>query len=145
MDWERTQLLGEHLPELEILGFGPIEQAFWIKCEHCVHRHEIDADAWKICEDMEKECLEEKECRDAAFAAAELTMEGTTVEGSEVTTPAEKVAQQQPVSLALTREEPRKKRPRVATGTPDSEMVDRVVRKVKVEEMISQPLMPQIL
>ena len=71
-------------------------------------------------------------------------MEGTTVEGSEVTTPAEKVAQQQPVSLA-TGEEPGKKRPGVATGTPDSEMVDRVVRKVKVEGVISQPLMPQIL
>lgn len=144
MDWELTQLLGEYLPELEILGFGPIEQAFWIKCEHCVHRHEVDADARKICEDMEKEWLEEKERRDAAFAAAELTMEGTTVEGSEVTTPAEEVAHQLG-TLALPVEETRTNQKRKMTGTPESEVVDKVVKKVKVEGLISQPLVPQIL
>lgn len=69
MDWELTQLLGEHPPELEILGFGPIEQAFCVECKHCVYRHEVDADALKICKDMEKEWVEEKKRREVAFSA----------------------------------------------------------------------------
>jgi SWI/SNF-related matrix-associated actin-dependent regulator of chromatin subfamily A member 5 len=81
MDWDSIQLLGENLPEFELLNFGPIEQAFWIKCEHCVHRHQHDLEAKALCDTMEKEWL------DALAKRPELVMEGTTVEGSEVATP----------------------------------------------------------
>jgi hypothetical protein len=91
MNWDTTQLLGESLPEFELLHFGTIEQAFWIKCEHCVHRHEHDLEAKSICDSMEKEWLEELAHRDAA--PPDLIMEGTTVEGSEVATPVEEIDQ----------------------------------------------------
>lgn len=84
MNWEKTELIGENLPELEMLGFGAIEQAFWIKCEHCVERHQVDPAAREICEEMMTEWAAEREQWEAV-----LTMEGTTVEGSEVATPAE--------------------------------------------------------
>jgi hypothetical protein len=81
MDWDSIELLGENLPEFELLNFGPIEQAFWIKCENCVDRHKHDLEAKALCDNMEKEWM------DALAKRPELVMEGTTVEGSEVATP----------------------------------------------------------
>ncbi|KAA8892577.1 hypothetical protein FN846DRAFT_685643 [Sphaerosporella brunnea] len=91
MDWDHTELLGETLPEFELLGFGPIEQAFWIKCQYCVQRHTLDVEAKAMCDEMEKEWAEETARREAA--APELTTEGTTVVGSEVATPVDEVDQ----------------------------------------------------
>ncbi|TKA33633.1 hypothetical protein B0A50_00469 [Salinomyces thailandicus] len=36
LDFEKIKLLGGSLPELEMLGFGPTEQAWYIECEGCL-------------------------------------------------------------------------------------------------------------
>lgn len=82
-------MIGESLPELDLLNFGPIEQAFWIKCEHCIHLHTYDIDSKALCEEKVKAWEAEKERRDAA--PPELTMDGTTVQGSEVATPVDEM------------------------------------------------------
>ena len=107
MDWDKVQLLGEQLPELELLGFDAVEQAFWIKCDHCIKHHEENPAAAEMCKEMEREWAEEKEKREAAG----LTDGGTTVEGSEVATPVEEV-------VVETKGGKRKRSGTVAQGTP---------------------------
>ena len=102
LDWERTALVGESLPELEMLGFGAVEQAFWIKCAHCAHRHDVDPAAAALCADMVREWAADR----AAWDAAALTHDGATVEGSEAPTP------------GSTADESRKRRRKSAASTP---------------------------
>jgi SWI/SNF-related matrix-associated actin-dependent regulator of chromatin subfamily A member 5 len=97
INWDETKLLGETLPEFELLDFPSIGQAFWIKCERCIHRHSIDAAARKMCEDMEKEWDDElakqRELDEQEQGVPELLLDGTTVESSVVATPVEEEAE----------------------------------------------------
>lgn len=90
LDWEKTELVGDSIPELEVLGWGAVEQAYWVKCQDCVALHEIDDESREACENM---AAEAEVARDAKIRAEEeeergvgLT-EATTVESSGVSTP----------------------------------------------------------
>lgn len=81
LDWDEAQfeLIGESIPEFELLGVEQKDSAFWIKCKDCVHRHKEDPQAREMCEDMQREWEELMENGGLTTA--------TTVEGSEVHTP----------------------------------------------------------
>lgn len=36
LEWDRTELIGDNLPEFEVLGEGPMGNAFYIKCPSCM-------------------------------------------------------------------------------------------------------------
>jgi SWI/SNF-related matrix-associated actin-dependent regulator of chromatin subfamily A member 5 len=48
LDWDNAQLVGENLPEFEVLGEGPTAGGFYVKCHDCVeHCRENDEQrAW---------------------------------------------------------------------------------------------------
>ena len=104
-------MIGESLLELDLLGFGPIEQAFWIKCEHCIHLHVHDPEAKALCDEMVQAWEAEKERRDAA--PPDLTMDGTTVQGSEVATPVEEMP-----ALVMEDDTASKKRKSIESSAP---------------------------
>lgn len=109
LNWEDTELLGESLLELDLLGFGPIEQAFWIKCEHCKALHQHDLGAKALCDEKVQAWEAEMERRDAI--PPDLTMDGTTVQGSEVATPVDEIP-----ALLMTDAQPDKKRKRTISS-----------------------------
>lgn len=41
LDWETAKLVGESLPELEMLGFGAVDQAWYVDCPSCVRHWEV--------------------------------------------------------------------------------------------------------
>lgn len=45
LDWENTNLIGDTLPEFEMLGFGAISQAHYVDCHHCVEHWQEDSAA----------------------------------------------------------------------------------------------------
>jgi hypothetical protein len=155
MDWNNTQLLGESLPELEALDYGAIEQAFWIKCQHCIDHHSRNPEAKAVCDTMEQGWKQEAEHREAKAQAEAviaknglLTMEGTTVEGSEVATPVDEAPpdllfQKNAVNSLL--EQVGKKRPRtmsISAGTsPRNSMAK--PRPTKKSKAVSQS--PQVI
>ena len=100
LEWDGSDLIGETLLEYETLGFGPIDQAFYIRCSICKQHQDEDADVARFASDR---ILEFK---DAHQAMLDLTPDGdgflarteklsrsqsltdaTTIEDSAVNTP----------------------------------------------------------
>ncbi|RPA84997.1 hypothetical protein BJ508DRAFT_205695 [Ascobolus immersus RN42] len=71
MDWDKTELVADSLPELELLGFGPIDQAYWIKCQDCVELHAVHPESRQLCETLQREFEEAKQKKLAEEAEAE--------------------------------------------------------------------------
>lgn len=50
LDWEKTDLVGENLPEFELLGFPSVTQAHFICCPCCKDQHRTDPASREFCE-----------------------------------------------------------------------------------------------
>ena len=55
LDWDKTELLGENLPEYELLGFPAVTQAYYIKCPGCYDHHIETPEAGEYCKDQAAE------------------------------------------------------------------------------------------
>lgn len=42
LDWDKARLIGDTLPEFEMLKFGAVDQAYFIECPSCVEHWELD-------------------------------------------------------------------------------------------------------
>ena len=78
LDWETTKLLGDTLPEFEMLRFGAIKQAWFVECHNCVA-------CWADDKQDKQRMLEEKrfiERKYMKFVSAEDEMAGLTLDGA---------------------------------------------------------------
>ena len=82
LDWDNTDLIGDNLPEYELLGFPAVTQAFYIRCPACVEHHAKDPGEGHFCENQAKQfeaqyrqMLDEKTALAAAAAAADAVTE----------------------------------------------------------------------
>lgn len=111
LDWDKTELVGDQIPEYDLLGFPPHQQAFYVKCPECIELHNIDDEARQMChemmgdwdqqaKDLEKKQKQEEEAEEKKRALMlqqqqqkeslnppELDVETGTVDSSTVTTP----------------------------------------------------------
>jgi len=102
LDWDKTKLLGENLPEYELLDFPAVVQAFYIECPSCHDHHEEDSEAREFCANMahefecrhqemlEKQGLEIEEIKTAEMlppSRAESLTDATTLNDSGFSTP----------------------------------------------------------
>ena len=93
LDWDRTDLTGETLPEYLSLGFGAVVQAYYIVCPGCQDQQKDDPKSRAFCK--RKTVEYDRQLQDAIGRAdgegavrAESMTEATTVEGSGAITPA---------------------------------------------------------
>ncbi|KAH0545511.1 hypothetical protein FGG08_000339 [Glutinoglossum americanum] len=88
IEWDKTTLIGDSLIEYELLGFPPVEQAYYVVCPGCTDHHLEDEHAREYCEDMRRtfENLYREFQEDLSVPSLDLT-EVTTVESSVVNTP----------------------------------------------------------
>ncbi|KAF1944416.1 ISWI chromatin-remodeling complex ATPase ISW2 [Clathrospora elynae] len=54
LDWDKTELIGENLPEFEIMGEEPTHGGFYIKCPNCIELSEENEEQKEWTENMEK-------------------------------------------------------------------------------------------
>lgn len=54
-DFDRTSLIGDSLPELQLLDFGEIRQAFFVKCHECTDLHDAEPEMKEFCEEQAQE------------------------------------------------------------------------------------------
>lgn len=117
IDFDKVDLLGDHVIEYDILGVEPNAQAFYVKCQSCIEHHEQHPEGRELCEDMEKEwedihtVMKIQEAEAAEAEAAKLTeegaevgsmTEGTTAPGSDgVVTPADWAGEVEVVTSTL--------------------------------------------
>lgn len=93
MDWDNINLVGETLPEFEMMGFGRINQAHYIDCFHCVEHWRRDAKAFKA---MNKEKMRYEREYESFVDSFDDTMDGADAQPtpdtiSEVATPVEEL------------------------------------------------------
>lgn len=88
LDWETTRLIGDSLPEYQMLGFGAMANAYYIECAPCLKRWEMDP---KLGEAVGADRLDiETAYQDFLAGGASVLDETETPETiSEVGTPAE--------------------------------------------------------
>lgn len=55
LDWDKTELIGDHLKEYELLGFPSVNQAFYICCPSCKDHHDSDPAARLFCANQAQE------------------------------------------------------------------------------------------
>jgi SWI/SNF-related matrix-associated actin-dependent regulator of chromatin subfamily A member 5 len=88
IEWDKIQLIGDSLIEYELLGFGPIEQAYYVVCQNCTEHHKEDKHALEYIGNMrrtfEKAYLEYQE---SIKELPEDLTDATTAESSAVNTP----------------------------------------------------------
>lgn len=104
LDWDKAELIGENLKEFELIGFPSVSQAFYIYCPACKDHHAEHAGSREFCENMTieydtryKEALNEQALVVAASELAKKEMlpssraesltDGTTLDGSGISTP----------------------------------------------------------
>ncbi|KAF2166070.1 hypothetical protein M409DRAFT_55414 [Zasmidium cellare ATCC 36951] len=98
LDWENINLVGDSLPEFQMLGFGPIAQAHYIDCHQCVEHWKGDGDAHKAM--MKEKKRYDREYEAFVDSLDDETQGGATVTPdtiSEVATPVEEMMPQGPV------------------------------------------------
>lgn len=102
LEWDRTEFIGDTLPEYTQLGFPAVNQACYIVCPICIEQHEQDPAARRLVEQMTRQFdpglagpsephppLDESGLtKERPSRAESLTTNATTIEVSEVTTPA---------------------------------------------------------
>ena len=100
LDWERTELISETLPEFETLGFGDVSQAYYIGCPGCSKQQrdhpEVAAFCARMSAQFDRQLLEAKSVTQAegisippaerSSRTASMT-EATTADGSGPATP----------------------------------------------------------
>lgn len=92
LDFEKTDLIGNNLIEYELLGYGEMTQAFYIKCHTCTEHFEENPKDRQLCENLAIEWQAEHEKRfgemerEISLRPGSLT-DGTSVETSGVITP----------------------------------------------------------
>jgi SWI/SNF-related matrix-associated actin-dependent regulator of chromatin subfamily A member 5 len=90
LEWDKAQLVGDSLIEYELLGFPPIDQAYYIVCPNCTEHHEEDESARAYIECMrrtfEKVYQEYQASKEPSVSGPDLT-DATTAESSAVNTP----------------------------------------------------------
>jgi hypothetical protein len=59
MDWDEGKLIGETLPEFEVLDYGAVEQAFYVSCGHCEHQFADFPDTKEYCDLMARDYEEQ--------------------------------------------------------------------------------------
>lgn len=101
LEWDRAEYIGDTLPEYLLLDVPANTQACYIVCPSCVEHHEQDSEAREFCErtcrqvdhELQKKWREDV-TPEGAFpkkerpSRAESMTDATTLEESEVTTPA---------------------------------------------------------
>ena len=104
LDWEKTNILGENLKEYELLGFPPVDQAWYIKCPRCIEDHEASPRDLALCNNAAQEidekhkrllderaaaaAVEEEVKRAAAIPSRDESLtDATTINSSGITTP----------------------------------------------------------
>ena len=101
LDWDKTDILSENLKEYELLGFPPVDQAFYIKCPRCIEDHEASPGDLALCNNAQKEIdekhkqmIEERAAVDdeakriiAIPSRDESLTDATTINSSGITTP----------------------------------------------------------
>jgi SWI/SNF-related matrix-associated actin-dependent regulator of chromatin subfamily A member 5 len=100
LDWDATNLLGDKLPEYEMLGYTNNGSAHYIECSHCTERWAEDPEARSFIDGERIRIQTEYEfVNDGQAGDAESTIktklgdgEDTPITISEVTTPAEEAA-----------------------------------------------------
>ncbi|MCJ1314142.1 hypothetical protein MMC25_007822 [Agyrium rufum] len=114
-DFDTTELLGDTLKEYLVLGFGAIDQAFYIKCANCVKEHSENLDSKAACDTLAEEAddafeqmmttaaNEELMGITAATTPAPTTTEGTLVASGTVTPKEEEDTGDSPTSRKRTR------------------------------------------
>ncbi|KAI4261277.1 MAG: hypothetical protein L6R42_003525 [Xanthoria sp. 1 TBL-2021] len=55
LDWDKTELIGDHLKEYELLEFPSVNQAFYICCPSCKDHHDSDPAARLFCANQAQE------------------------------------------------------------------------------------------
>ncbi|KAL1642624.1 hypothetical protein SLS58_005395 [Diplodia intermedia] len=55
IDFDRTQLIGDVLPELELLGFGEVRQAYYVRCHACADTFDEEPEMKAFCEEQAAE------------------------------------------------------------------------------------------
>ena len=104
LDWDTVNILNNNLKEYELLGFPPVDQAWYIKCPRCIEDHKASPGDLELCNNAAKEIEEkyndfleervtsaaaEEEVRKVAAIPSrdESLTDGTTLNSSGVTTP----------------------------------------------------------
>lgn len=93
LNFEKSVLIGDTLPELELLNYPEAVQAFYVRCHICVDNFELVPRNKRLCEAMaESSRIEHRqvfgELRESSTRPASLT-DATTVETTSVNTPVE--------------------------------------------------------
>ncbi|EOD46208.1 putative iswi chromatin-remodeling complex atpase isw2 protein [Neofusicoccum parvum UCRNP2] len=55
LNFDRASLIGDSLPELQLLDFGEVSQAFFVKCHVCADTHDEEPDMKHFCEEQARE------------------------------------------------------------------------------------------
>ncbi|GME62408.1 iswi chromatin-remodeling complex atpase isw2 [Neofusicoccum parvum] len=55
LNFDRASLIGDSLPELQLLDFGEVSQAFFVKCHVCADIHDEEPDMKHFCEEQARE------------------------------------------------------------------------------------------
>jgi SWI/SNF-related matrix-associated actin-dependent regulator of chromatin subfamily A member 5 len=94
LDWDATKLLGDKLPEYEMLGFQNNGNAHYIECSHCAERWAEDPAARRFIDTERVRIQTEYEFvnNQSAFKTTLGDSDVTPLTISEVTTPAEEAA-----------------------------------------------------
>ena len=119
LDWDKTTLLGENLPEYELLDFPAVVQAFYIECPSCHDHHEENVEARDFCaniayeieckhrEILEKHLLDVEEIKKSAMlppSRADSLTDATTLDDSGISTPQLAGLEDAPSSIKRKRE-----------------------------------------
>jgi SWI/SNF-related matrix-associated actin-dependent regulator of chromatin subfamily A member 5 len=87
LEWEKTKLVGDNLPEYELLAYPQMVQAFYIQCHACSeHFTENPADK-AICDEMAAQVAEEHRIRLEHSSRSGSLTDATTIETPGVGTP----------------------------------------------------------
>lgn len=96
LDWDSVRLIGRTLPEYEVLGFGPVDQAWYIECPACMKHWEENPDdlQWikgeqERMEGEYKAFLDETQAQEVSNHTSAFSTPGTV---SEIATPMQTVA-----------------------------------------------------
>jgi SWI/SNF-related matrix-associated actin-dependent regulator of chromatin subfamily A member 5 len=89
LDFDKTLLIGENLPEYEVLGAPDATQAFYIQCPNCTHHFNTHPHDKAVCDDMvlRAEAEHNRIFGDKNSDRAASLTDATTVETTGVNTP----------------------------------------------------------
>jgi SWI/SNF-related matrix-associated actin-dependent regulator of chromatin subfamily A member 5 len=92
LDFDKTKLIGNTLPEFQLLGYPQATQAFYIQCGECTKNFDENPKNKQLCDDMETGIMLEWESRfgnpsRSESVQAESLTDGTTAVTSSVNTP----------------------------------------------------------